>query len=274
MLPPVHLHAPLTHCWPPEQAIAQALQLFGSDCKLTHEPPQLVRPVPQVVWQVLVEQTCPLAHLFPHEPQLFTSDVVSTHAPLQLTPVAQPPSANMPASLGVLPLFPGVTTTPPLLLPEEPLLPVLPTLPLELPLNGEVPSNGCPSGSVTAPSWLMIKTWPSGKSAAPSGRSTAASRGGKTSPSGSCTAPSFRTIDPLGSLAGPLSGKDESNDPANDESNEASKVAASLPPPQATSKTPKAGAMDRAKANAKKRFAVFMISHDRGFVDAARVRAD
>lgn len=154
MAPPVHLHEPPTHCWPPEQAIVHAPQLLGSLCTLTQEPPQLVRPAPQVIWHVLVEQTCPLAHLFPHEPQLFTSDVVSTQAPLQLTPVAHPPSANMPASLGTPPLPPGVTTTPPLLpvtplllppvlplLPPPPLLALLVTPPLE-PLNGDVPSKG------------------------------------------------------------------------------------------------------------------------------------
>jgi hypothetical protein len=108
-----------------------ALQLFGSVCKLLHELLQLVSPAPQVVWQVLVEQTCPLEHWFPQDPQLFTSELVLTQAPLQLTPVAHPPSGNMPASFGrtVVPPSAIVVITP-LLLPLPPLPPpLLPPLP-------------------------------------------------------------------------------------------------------------------------------------------------
>jgi hypothetical protein len=144
--PPVHLHAPLTHCWPPEHAVPHAAQWFGTVCKLTHEPLQLVSPAPHVVWHVLVEQTWPLAHWFPQEPQLLTSDVVSTQALPHATPVWHPPSLNMPASFTAPPPLPLVTITPPLLplLPPVPLLPLLSPAPLLLPPleppNGDGPS--------------------------------------------------------------------------------------------------------------------------------------
>jgi hypothetical protein len=97
----------------------------------------------------------------------------------------------------------------------------------------------------------MISTAPSVNRAAPSGRSTAASRS-RIPPSGSFTAPSGRTVDPSGTRTSAPSGIDASNDAS-------TVMSASLPPPQAESKTPKAGAIRKAKATAKRRFAVFMI---------------
>jgi hypothetical protein len=111
----------------------------------------------------------------------------------------------------------------------------------------------------------MTTTALSGSSSAPSGSTTAASRC-KIAPSGSTTAPSRRTIDPSGSRANPLSKTEASNDASND----ASGMSASFPPPQA-SRTPKAGAITRATATAKKRCTVFMISHGMDSLTATRV---
>jgi hypothetical protein len=104
-------HAPLPHTFPAEQVVPQAPQLKRSLLVLTQEPApasparQLTRPGPHVSAQLPAEQTCPVAHLVAHAPQLVGSlwrsrqtsphvvvpfPHVAAHTPrLQTSPLAQ-----------------------------------------------------------------------------------------------------------------------------------------------------------------------------------------
>jgi hypothetical protein len=64
-------------------AFAQPLQLLMSVLVLTQTPLQLVRPAPQLVVQLPVEQTWPAEQALPQAPQLARLFVVSTQIPLQ-----------------------------------------------------------------------------------------------------------------------------------------------------------------------------------------------
>ena len=64
-------------------ALAQAPQLRGSDCRLTQVPLQLVSPEGQTHW--LPEQVVPAGQVTPHPPQLSGSLVMLVQPPEQST---------------------------------------------------------------------------------------------------------------------------------------------------------------------------------------------
>src|SRR5262249_20357331 len=66
--------------WPPPPALPQGPPGFVSLARFTHAPEQFVRPPPQAPVQVPAEQTSPATQACPQPPQLFTSELVLTHA--------------------------------------------------------------------------------------------------------------------------------------------------------------------------------------------------
>jgi hypothetical protein len=79
----VSTHALSEHSSPAGQATPHEPQFWLLVCKLTHVPPQFVRPIWHDTAHVPAEHTSPAGHALPHVPQFPTSVFVFVHVPPQ-----------------------------------------------------------------------------------------------------------------------------------------------------------------------------------------------
>jgi hypothetical protein len=81
--PPGQLHWALVQRWPPVHRMPQPPQLFSSELKLVHWPPQEVKAV-QFWRQLPPMHDCPAGQAVPQVPQFCGSVVVLVQTPVQL----------------------------------------------------------------------------------------------------------------------------------------------------------------------------------------------